>query len=160
MKERNGEHPFGDAGQLILLCFFLAVWLVDSFLIQKTTFLSEHVPLYVRLVIMALSPIAAACLFKSGHGVVSDDSRPAGVVSTGAFRYVRHPLYLAGILFYPGLAVSTASLFSLALLAMIFIFYNHIASFEERLLLEKFGESYETYKKKTGRWVPRIAGAG
>jgi protein-S-isoprenylcysteine O-methyltransferase Ste14 len=109
---------------------------------------------------MALSLITAAYLFKSGHVVVSHDSRPAGVVSTGAFRYVRHPLYLASILFYLGLVVSTASLFSLVLLVMIFIFYNHIASYEERLLLEKFGENYETYKKKTGKWVPRIARGG
>jgi len=160
MKERNGEHPFGDAGQLIFLCIFLIIWVVDSFLLHKTTFLSEHVPLYIRLAIMALSLITAAYLFKSGHVVVSHDSRPAGVVSTGAFRYVRHPLYLASILFYLGLVVSTASLFSLVLLVMIFIFYNHIASYEERLLLEKFGENYETYKKKTGRWVPRIAREG
>lgn len=160
MRERNGEHPFGDAGQLIFLCFFLVVWLVDSFLLGKSTFLSEHVPLYIRLVILALSLITAAYLFKSGHVVVSHDNRPTGVVSTGAFRYVRHPLYLASMLFYLGLVVSTASLFSLVLLVMIFIFYNHIASYEERLLLERFGENYETYKKKTGKWVPRIAREG
>jgi len=157
MKERNGEHPFGDAGQLIFLCIFLVIWVVDSFFLHKTTFLSKHVPLYIRLVIMALSLITAAYLFKSGHVVVRHGSRPSGVVSTGAFRYVRHPLYLASILFYIGLVVSTASLFSLLLLMMIFIFYNHIANYEERLLLRKFGENYETYRKKTGRWVPRIA---
>jgi len=160
MKERKGEHPFGDSGQLIFLCFLLVVWAVDSFLLRKSTFLSEHVPLYIRLVILVLSLITAVYLFKSGHVVVCHDDRPVGVVSTGAFRYVRHPLYLASMLFYLGLGVSTASLFSLVLLVMIFIFYNHIANYEERLLLEKFGKNYETYKKRTGKWVPRIAREG
>ena len=63
MKEKNGEHPFGDIGQLILLCLFLVVWITDSFFLHKSTFLSEHFPLYIRLVILALSFIAAVYLF-------------------------------------------------------------------------------------------------
>ncbi|MCK4646622.1 MAG: isoprenylcysteine carboxylmethyltransferase family protein [Candidatus Aminicenantes bacterium] len=156
MKEKNGEHPFGDAGQLILLGLFLVVWAVDSFFLHKSTFLSDYVPLYIRLVILGLVFITATYLFMSGHTVVSHERRPAGLVSTGAFRYVRHPLYLASILFYVGLAVSTASLFSLGLLVGILIFYNYIASYEEKLLEARFGEGYRSYKKRTGKWVPRI----
>ena len=116
MREKNGEHPFGDAGQLILFGIFLVVWVGDSFFLHKATFLSEYVPLYIRLVILGLTLAAAMYLFRSGHVVVSHEQRPSSVVSTGAFRYVRHPLYLASILTYLGLTVSTASLFSLAYL--------------------------------------------
>ena len=156
MKEENGEHPFGDTGQLILLVLFLVVWAGDSFFLRKSTLLSDYVPLYIRVVILAVAVVAAACLFKSGHVVVSHERRPTGVVSTGAFRYVRHPLYLGSILVYLGLAVSTASLFSLALLVVIFAFYNYIASYEEKLLETSLGEAYREYKRKTGKWVPRI----
>lgn len=156
MKEKNGEHPFGDAGQLILLGLFLVVWAVDSFFLHKSTFLSDYVPLYIRLVILCLVLITGTYLFMSGHTVVSHERRPTGLVSTGAFRHVRHPLYLASILFYLGLAVSTASLFSLGLLVGILIFYNYIASYEEKLLELRFGEGYRSYKKSTGKWVPRI----
>jgi protein-S-isoprenylcysteine O-methyltransferase Ste14 len=65
-------------------------------------------------------------------------------------------LYSAAILFYLGLAVSTASLFSLALLVVIFLSYNYIATYEERLMEIKFGEDYVSYKKRTGKWVPMI----
>ena len=156
MKEKNGEHPFGDTGQLILLVLFLLIWAGDSFFLRKSTFLSDYLPLYIRLVILAVPAVAAACLFKSGHVVVSHERRPTGVVSTGAFRYVRHPLYLGSILVYLGLAVSTASLFSLVLLVVIFAFYNYIASYEEKLLETSLGEAYREYKRKTGKWVPRI----
>ena len=156
MKEKNGEHPFGDAGQLIFLAFFLVVWVGDSFFLRKSTFLADSVPLYIRLVILVLSLMTATFLYMSGHVVVSHEHRPTDVVSTGAFRYVRHPLYLGCILFYLGLAVSTVSLFSLALLVLIFVFYNYIAGYEEELLVQRFGERYSSYKKSTGKWVPGI----
>ena len=66
MKGKNGEHPFGDSGQLILLVLFLFIWVV------------------------------------------------------------------------------------------IFIFYNHIAGYEEKLLEDRFQAAYRNYKKRTGKWVPLI----
>lgn len=155
MKERKGEHPYGDAGQLILLGLFLVVWAGDSFFLHKSTFVSDYVPLYIRLAILALTLITAAYLSMSGHVVVARGERPNAVISKGAFRYVRHPLYLATILFYLGLAVSTASLLSLALLVIIFLFYNYIAGYEERLMELRFGENYESYKKRTGKWIAK-----
>ena len=156
MKEKNGEHPFGDTGQLILLGFFLIVWITDSFFLRTSTFLSDHVPLYIRLVFLGLALVTAAYLSMLGHDAVGREQRGTKVVSSGAFRYVRHPLYSACLLFYLGLAVSTASIFSLAFFVVIFVFYNYIAGYEERLLDEKFGEEYRTYKRRTGKWVPGI----
>ena len=156
MKEKNGEHPFGDSGQLILLFLFLLIWVMDSFLLKISTFLSDDISLYIRLIIFVLILVTAVYLIRSGHAVVSHGQRPSGVVSTGAFRYVRHPLYLGSIMFYLGLAVSTASLFSLVLVVLIFIFYNFIASYEEKLLEDRFHEEYRNYKIKTGKWLPMI----
>ncbi len=156
MKEKNGEHPYGDAGQLILLALFLIVWIVDSFFLRTSTFLSDYVPLYIRLVFLGIALAAAAYLSMSGHDKICREERGTKVVSSGAFRYVRHPLYSACLLFYLGLSVSTASIFSLALFVVIFVFYNYLASFEERLLGEKFGEEYKKYKRKTGKWLPGI----
>ena len=160
MKEENGEHPFSDAGQLISFALFLVVWVADSFFLCISTFLSNYVPLYIRLVILGLTLVSAMYLFRSGHVVVSHEQRPESVVSTGAFRYVRHPLYLASILAYLGLSISTASLLSLGLLVGIFIFHNYIASYEEALLVERFREDYRRYKEVTGKWLPRIGRGG
>jgi protein-S-isoprenylcysteine O-methyltransferase Ste14 len=156
MKEKNGEHPFGDAGQLIFLGLFLVVWTTDSFFLSLSTFLADYVPLYIRLVILGLALVTAVYLFKSAHVVVNHEHRPTSVVSTGAFQYVRHPLYLGCILFYLGLSAATISLSSLALLVVIFIFYNYLASYEEKLLEIRFGEEYKTYMKRTGKWIPGV----
>ena len=132
--------------------------MVDSFLLKISTVLSDDISLYIRLIIFVLILVTAVYIIRSGHAVVNHGQRPSGVVSTGAFRYVRHPLYLGSILFYLGLAVSTASLFSLMLVVVIFLFYNYIASYEEKIMEEQFDEEYRGYKKRTGKWVPMIDG--
>jgi protein-S-isoprenylcysteine O-methyltransferase Ste14 len=154
VKEKSGEHPLGDAGQLILFGLFLVIWILDSFILHRSTFLTDSIPLAFRLIFLGAALAAAFYLFKSGHVVVSGEQQPATVVSSGAFRYVRHPLYLGSILIYLGFTVSTASLFCLGLLVAIVVFYNYIAAYEEKLLVVKFGDAYAVYQKNTGRWVP------
>jgi len=156
MQEKNGEHPFGDAGQLIAFVLFLIVWAGDSFFLRLSTFLSSYVPLYIRLVILSLAFITAILLFGSGHKVVHREQRPDKVMTRGAFHYVRHPLYLASILTYLGLVISTLSLVSGVIFLGIFVFYNYIAGYEEKLLETKYGEEYKKYKQKTGKWIPKF----
>lgn len=156
MNEDNGEHPLGHIGQMISLVLFLVLWIGDSFFLRSSTFLADHLPLPVRIAALVLLLALAFVLGRSGHGVVKHEQRPDHVVTTGAFRYVRHPLYLASLLTYLGLAIATASLFSLALLAGIFLFHDHIASYEEKLLEARFGEEYRQYKRRTGKWVPGV----
>jgi len=156
MQAKEGEHPFGDVGQLIALGAFLIVWAGDSFLLHRSTFFSTHVPLYLRLGILALTLVLAVYLYKSGHRVVPHEQRPDALVTNGAFRFVRHPLYLASLLTYLGLAVSTVSLASLVLFAAIFVFYDYIAGYEERVLLAKFPDEYRAYRRRTGKWAPGI----
>jgi len=154
MKERNGEHPFGDAGQLILLGLFAALWVADSFFLRLSTFLAAYVPLFVRLGVLTLISAIALYLVWAAHIVLYHD-RPRDVATSGVFRYTRHPMYLGSLLFYLGLAFATASLLSCVLLVGIFLFYNYIAGYEERLLLEKFGEEYRRYRDQTGKWLPK-----
>lgn len=156
MKEKNGEHPLGDAGQLLLLALFLLIWIVDSFILHYSTFLAAQFPLSIRLTIFSILFGISLYLFKSGHVVVSHDHRPTEVVSRGAFHFVRHPLYLASLLTYLGLANLTFSIISFVLIFGIFIFYNYIAGYEEQLLLEKYAEAYRHYQQKTGKWLPRF----
>jgi protein-S-isoprenylcysteine O-methyltransferase Ste14 len=153
MRVREGEHPRGDTGQLLLLGVFLVVWAGDSFAWHGTTALADRIPLPARLLACAVVLVAAALLIRAGHAAIAHD-RPPGIVSTGAFRYVRHPLYLGSILFYLGLVVSTASLAALALTALIAVFYDRIASYEESWLERRYGEAYAEYRARSGKWWP------
>jgi protein-S-isoprenylcysteine O-methyltransferase Ste14 len=156
LKDKNGEHPFGDAGQAILFLIFLAVWVADSFVLHLSTFPARYIPLPVRLVLLALAMFTTIFLFKSSGPSIHHGRRQDHVIETGAFRHVRHPLYLGILCFYLGMIVATASLISLTVAAGIFFFYNYIASYEEKLMETWFGEAYKSYKSRTGRWLPKI----
>jgi len=155
LKDRGGEHPFGDAGQLIGWLLFLAVWIADSFFLHKSTFLAAKVPLAARLAFLFAAVAGAAQLVRKSHIYITHGTRTERVLDEGAFRWVRHPLYLAGILAFLGLAASTASLYALAVWALLAMFYAYISGYEERFLEERFGGAYREYKARTGKWIPR-----
>ena len=45
----TGEHKVSDIGQIILAVLFTATWIADSFFLKYSTFLNEHIPLYIQL---------------------------------------------------------------------------------------------------------------
>jgi len=155
MKERRGEHPFGDAGQLILAVIYLVVWGCDTFVFHWSTFLKAGVPEWIRDTLMALAAFGAVALFVGGRTVISG-ARPDHVVDSGPFHFVRHPLYLAALLGYFAFAVSSLSLIALALIIPVFFFYDFIAGYEQKLLEEKFGDAYRDYEARTGKWLPGL----
>lgn len=78
------------------------------------------------------------------------------LVTSGPFKFIRHPQYLSQILIDIGGTIATLS-FILAPIAIIeipFLFMR--AAFEDRLLEKHFGENFRSYKKKTGQIFPFI----
>jgi len=154
---RDGEHPRGDLGQFVLLGVFLAVWTLDSFVVRFSAVPPRFLPFGARLIAAGTILFLAVALASKGHVVISEEILQRGrLVKDGVFARVRHPLYLAVLLFYVALVVSTVSLISLVVLVAIFIFYNIIAAYEEDFLLRKHGQEYEEYRQRVPRWFPRL----
>ncbi len=153
----TGEHKYGDAGQLILFFLFLGVWITDSFVFHYSTFLSEIVPDYIRMATAGPVLIAGWYLARRGMKKVFGSRREKpGVITTGVFRIVRHPIYTGAILFYLGSTLITLSIASAAFWLLITGFYIFICRYEERILTETFGNDYLEYKKKTGMLFPKL----
>lgn len=152
-----GEHPFGDAGQIIFIIVFLALWALDSFVFRFSTFLSEYVHVIIRLVLAGLTLVVGFYLGKKSMRIVFTEKRDSPqVIKKELYSFIRHPMYLAMMLFYVALILATFSLLSLALGILIFMFYNFIAAHEEKLLENKLGQDYVDYKNNVPRWFPRI----
>ena len=79
------------------------------------------------------------------------------VVSAGAYRFVRHPSYTAGIMTAAGLGVALGSWWS-ALVAVVFpsAAYVYRMNVEERVLLSEIGEPYRVFASTRKRLVPFI----
>lgn len=93
-------------------------------------------------------------LYVPGIGVFSDHT----LVTSGPFRFVRHPIYAGVITLWLGTALGTLNLLLLVLWFGLAYIMNGRTSAEETLLKEKFGASYETYMQQTGRYFPKIGG--
>lgn len=78
------------------------------------------------------------------------------LIVTGLYRYVRNPMYIAGVLILTGEALLFQSIgVFIYCLAMTGIFNLQILM-EETFLADRFGSTYEQYLKNVPRWVPRL----
>jgi protein-S-isoprenylcysteine O-methyltransferase Ste14 len=79
------------------------------------------------------------------------------VIDRGAYRWVRHPSYTAGILMFAGIGVALGSWASAAIMIIAaFAVYSYRVSVEERALVEAIGEPYAAYMRTRKRFIPFI----
>jgi protein-S-isoprenylcysteine O-methyltransferase Ste14 len=78
-----------------------------------------------------------------------------GLVMSGPYRFVRHPVYLGEIGACTGLAIAAASLANVAVLGALVAGQAVRMRFEERALSEAFPE-YASYASRTPRLLPRF----
>lgn len=154
-EDLTGEHKLGDTVQLILMLIFLAVWILDSFVLGFSTFLSESVPWFIRYPAGIILLILTFFLERSGLGTVfGKPQETPHVITEGVFSVVRHPIYLGAILGYAGMICMTLSIASAILLLLIIAFYWFISRYEEKLLTQRFGDEYREYMKKVPMLFP------
>jgi protein-S-isoprenylcysteine O-methyltransferase Ste14 len=111
----------------------------------------------ICLVGLALHVWSNASLAR-GEGQATADTSP--LVTDGPFRYVRNPIYLAGItlLLGVGLLYPTWETKDL-ILPLLLLVYFHLAvvRVEEPALRQHFSATYEAYCKRVPRWFPALA---
>jgi protein-S-isoprenylcysteine O-methyltransferase Ste14 len=78
------------------------------------------------------------------------------LITHGPYRWVRHPLYSAGLLLCVSLTLLTA-LWTLGvgmLIPLAVLLWR--TPLEEARLVATFGEEYRAYMRRTGRFFPRL----
>ena len=100
-------------------------------------------------------------LFSSiGSGITpTSATRKEHTLSTsGPYRWVRHPLYTIGSSFFVSFAMMADNWFIALLGILTFILMAIRTPKEEANLIEKFGDEYSQYMKRTGRFLPKLGG--
>lgn len=77
------------------------------------------------------------------------------LVTSGPYRWVRHPFYVAVFLLAGGVALLSALWPVGVLVAMVLSLLALRTPIEERKLTERFGDAYRAYAARTGRYLPR-----
>lgn len=159
---------------VILLGFTLArphPYRVPRFLafesILSLIFLNAHAwfidPLSTRQIISWLCLIGSVFLVGSGFFLIKTRGNPVGdfedttaLITSGVYKYIRHPLYTSLALFSLGAFLKELSFLGGGLLITTLLGVYLTARIEERFNLERFGESYREYMEKTKRFIPNI----
>lgn len=150
----DAELPHAHLLQIVYLIVFSIVWFLDSFIFNFSTFLTNFIPLVLR-VVLALSALALGFVMTAlGHWLLFN-KKLLGLVTTGIFAHVRHPMYLGYILAYLGCIVGTMPLLSIIPWLLIIHLYTKMANYEEQKLEQKFGKEYFEYTRKVPKWIPR-----
>jgi len=78
------------------------------------------------------------------------------VVSSGIYRFIRHPQYTGLILIAFGMLLGWATLSTLIIFPFIVYMYLRLAKKEEIDMINEFGEEYRSYIMRTKRFIPFI----
>ena len=78
------------------------------------------------------------------------------LVTTGPYRWVRHPLYTVGSSLFIAFGMMSDNWFIAGLGILTFILMAARTPKEEANLVEKFGDEYREYMKRTGRFLPKL----
>jgi protein-S-isoprenylcysteine O-methyltransferase Ste14 len=104
--------------------------------------------------------LLGTCIFefaRSGQGTLSPVDPPRHLVIRGLYRYVRNPMYLSVTIIVLGEALVTRSSALAVYWAIWFLGVNlFVMGYEEPTLRRDFGASYDEYRRRVGRWIPRL----
>lgn len=78
------------------------------------------------------------------------------LITTGPYRFIRHPMYLAQVVAFIPLVVTDYTPLRLAVIVALTIALLLKMPYEEKGLIGQFGEDYKTYKAKTKKVIPFI----
>lgn len=149
---------------MILLRFFgfcaaigVLMYLINPAWIGWSTL---QLPIWLRYVGVGLGVVTVPMLYWVFHSLGSNLTDTVEMrnkhtlVTHGPYRWVRHPLYLVGTLFWIGVSLVSASWFVGLMSLLSFAAVVIRTPIEEAKLIQRFGEDYQQYRKRTGRFLP------
>jgi protein-S-isoprenylcysteine O-methyltransferase Ste14 len=86
----------------------------------------------------------------------SKDAGSGELVTSGIYRYIRHPQYTGFMLITLGMIFDWATLPLLIMWPILLVIYYRLARREEGMMEAEFGDAYRLYKARTGMFLPRL----
>ena len=123
-------------------------WFITSY-ISGTRLVNQLAPIVIG--------VGATILLVGLAQIVRAKARKTGLVTTGLYRYIRHPQHLGiaimsfGFLMLNRLGIRVGDLYAWTLVVFVYVL---LADSEEAVLEREFGESYLSYKRKVPYMLP------
>ena len=140
---------------ILALGLILAAGLAASALPSAPVWIPHHTLIGPAVLAIGVgSAVAGFSTFKRSGTPVRPGTEPLQLVTTGPYRLTRNPMYLGLLLFLTSGFFFTQSLYFLAPPIVFFLVINFWQiPFEEKLLVDRFGEAYRAYCGRVRRWL-------
>ena len=135
-------------GVLIMIATLVGLYAIGSL------FSFQPITIALQVIAVALMVWARRTFGRRSFHATAEPTA-GGLVTTGPYRYIRHPIYTAACLFCLGGIVTHLSWQSAALGALLFLGALTRIFCEERLLKQSYLE-YLQYSKTTKRMIPYV----
>jgi len=147
-----------------MYCFCLLLGVVFGILLRINNSLNLYsnsvlFPLFGILLMIIGSSIRliAISTLKKAFTVNLAISKDQQLIEKGFYKVIRHPAYLGSIISFLGFGICYGNIVSILIIAIPYIFYIvTIIKYEEKMLIEKFGDEYKEYMEKTYRLIPFV----
>lgn len=98
--------------------------------------------------------LSADRAFKTFNTTVKPYEESSTLITSGVFRYTRHPMYLGMIFILLGLSILMGSLTPFFVIpAFALVMEKRFIAMEETMLAQKFGATWTDYKSKVRKWI-------
>jgi len=141
---------------LALICI-IAGFVADHF--KPLPLFAKHraiqIVIGVALLILSAAIIFVASRQFRAHGTHPSPYRPVNaLVVDGIYKFSRNPFYVAFLLFVIALAFcANSTWFLVATVILFFVLLFGVIRREECYLSHKFGDAYDTYRRRVRRWI-------
>jgi len=148
---------------LLLVIIFPSVVfiLIPVFLLNHASFYTEGFHLLGFLLLLPGACILLWCVwdfYNTGRGTPAPIDPPKVLVVKGLYRYMRNPMYVGILSVIIGEAILFFSWKILLYAVCLGTFFQLMILFHEEPELQRlFGASYEEYKQRVHRWMPRFS---
>jgi len=136
-------------GLLFLFLMQVEFWFNDPWSLQ-------HIISWVLLISSIPYALAAFILFNRHGKHGKNFENTTQLVTTGLYKYVRHPMYASLLFLGWGMFLKDISLISVIMVIIISLALFLTCKVEEGEMQKKFGEEYRNYIKVTKMWIPYL----
>lgn len=157
------EHKIYSIWLSVFICYEVFTFLLYIAFPRVLAWAALSLPLWSRILGSVLAMVALLWFVWIHRSLGSNHSSRLTIkarqvlVTDGAYRLIRHPMYSAFYLLHIAVFFLTANWFiGLTWLAGLSITIGLRVRREEEMLSRRFGEQYDSYIKRTGRFIPPI----
>lgn len=137
-------------GVWAILAWYLIISFQMLFEQQFSTTISIYFGIAILVVAALIETVTAKALGRSRIlGSSEFEKSEDSLITTGIYKYARHPRYVEHPLWFVGFGLTFGYTSMLWFALYLFVAFATTAHFEEQELIERYGEEYLNYKKKT-----------